>query len=81
MCKTLSQLLKTYQHPPPSGNKVSSFKNIQTLIVNILHPNHKNEILTDLLLNCHTLDCNLHTNLCTLLFLYFTLLLYIVMPV
>ncbi|KAK7922893.1 hypothetical protein WMY93_009795 [Mugilogobius chulae] len=23
VCKTLSQLLKTYQHPPPSGNKVS----------------------------------------------------------
>ncbi|XP_051810552.1 FERM and PDZ domain-containing protein 3 isoform X3 [Acanthochromis polyacanthus] len=22
VCKTLSQLLKTYQHPPPSGNKV-----------------------------------------------------------
>uniref|UniRef100_A0A8C1RFH4 FERM and PDZ domain containing 3 n=1 Tax=Cyprinus carpio TaxID=7962 RepID=A0A8C1RFH4_CYPCA len=23
ICKTLSQLLKTYQHPPPAGNKVS----------------------------------------------------------
>ncbi|XP_057184744.1 FERM and PDZ domain-containing protein 3 isoform X3 [Triplophysa rosa] len=23
VCKTLSQLLKTYQHPPPAGNKVS----------------------------------------------------------
>lgn len=22
ICKTLSQLLKTYQHPPPAGNKV-----------------------------------------------------------
>ncbi len=22
VCKTLSQLLKTYQHPPPAGNKV-----------------------------------------------------------
>nr|XP_006632995.1 PREDICTED: FERM and PDZ domain-containing protein 3 [Lepisosteus oculatus] len=24
VCKSLSQLLKTYQHPPPSGNKVAS---------------------------------------------------------
>lgn len=24
VCKTLSQLLKTYQHPPPAGNKVQT---------------------------------------------------------
>lgn len=26
VCKSLSQLLKTYQHPPPSGNKVHPSK-------------------------------------------------------
>uniref|UniRef100_A0A8B9L842 FERM and PDZ domain containing 3 n=1 Tax=Astyanax mexicanus TaxID=7994 RepID=A0A8B9L842_ASTMX len=26
VCKTLSQLLKTYQHPPPAGNKVQNLK-------------------------------------------------------